>query len=136
MRFRTLFKIFVGLAALSVASDYIITVYGFHRYIAFWEINPHVMFLMHFMHPYLAASAVFVATLALVLGSYWLVRGYFKEPPYDGGLRKVWRYLLYTTSVNRRDIVIFALIALFIYFTYIHLAGVKSWVDLFMKYGW
>lgn len=136
MRFRTLFRIFVALAVLSVAADYTITVYGFYRYIAFWEINPHIMFLMRYMRPHLAASTVFVVTLVLLLGCYWLARGYFKESPYDEGLRRVWRYLLDTTSVKRRDIVIFALIALSIYITYIHLMGVKSWVDLFMKYGW
>lgn len=136
MRFKSFFGIFVGLALISVTADFLITVVGFSGYFAFMEMNPHIMFLMRYMHPHLAASTVFVVTLALVLGSYWLVRGYFRESPCDEGLRKVWGYLLYTTSVKRRDLVIFALIALFIYITYIHLMGVKSWVDLFTRYGW
>lgn len=136
MKFKSFFGIFVGLALISVTIDFLITVVGFSRYFAFMEINPHIMFLMRYMRPYLAASTVFVVTLAFVLGSHWLVRGYFEGSPYDGGVRKVWRYLLDTASVKRRDLVIFALMALFIYFTYIHLMGVKSWVDLFMKYGW
>ncbi len=134
MRFQTLFRIFVCFAVLSVTADFIITIVGFGKYIVFWEINPHIMVLMRYMSPRAAASVVFVFTLTLVLGSYRLVRDYFKEPPYDGGLRKVWRHLWNTASVKKKDLVIFALIALFVYFAYIHLTGVETWVEIFTRY--
>lgn len=135
MRFKNLFRIFTGLAIFSVFLDYIVTVWGFHRYIAFMEINPHIRFLMRFMDRYLAASVVFFLTLAFVLASYWVVSKYLRESPYDGGLRKVWRYLWHTESVTRRDLVIFALIALYIYFVYVHIWGAKTWIDMFMRHG-
>jgi hypothetical protein len=134
MRFKNLFRIFFGLAVLSVTLDYLVTVLGFNRHIVFAEVNPHILFAMRFVDRYLAASIVFFATLGFVLASYWAVGRLFQKPPYDGGLKKVWRHLWYG-SPTRRDLVIFALIALYLYFTYIHLWGAKTWIDLFRIHG-
>jgi hypothetical protein len=133
MRFKNLFRIFFGLAVLSVTLDYLVTVLGFGRHIEF-EINPHIMFMRRFVDRYHAASIVFFATLGLVLASYWAVSRLFRKPPYNGGLRKVWRHLWYGVP-TRRDLVIFALIALYLYFTYLHLWGAKTWLDIFRIHG-
>lgn len=124
----------MGFALATLTLDYVVTVVGFQRYLAFMEINPHIMFLMRFMSPFLAASIVFFVTLAFVLGSYWAARGYFKKSPYNRGLRRVWKHL-WLGSPTRRDLVIFALIALYLYLAYIHLWGASTWIDLFMRHG-
>jgi len=110
-----------------------VTIVGFGRYIAFIEINPHILFLMRYMDRYLAASLVFLITLAFTLGSYWLVAPYFKSHPYDGDLKRVWRYLCCEGVVKRRDLVIFALIAVYVYLTCIHVWGAWTWLRLFMQ---
>lgn len=134
MRFKNFFRIFVGFTLFSLLLDYSVTVWGFHRYIAFMEINPHIMFLMRYMDPNAAASIVLLATLALVLASYRATGKYFKKPPYNRGLGRVWRHL-WLGSPTRRDLVIFAPIALYLYLAYIHLWGAWTWISLFLRHG-
>lgn len=131
MRFKTFFLFFILISLVALFLDYFLTVYGFSRHFAIMEINPFIMFFMRFMQPTIAATLVFHITLILILGSYWMVRGFFKEPPYNGGLREVWRYLMGSDGPKGRDVAIFSLIALYSYFAYSHFAGAWTWIDFF-----
>lgn len=135
MRFKTFFLFFIFISLVALFLDYSMTVYGFSKHLAIMEINPFIMFFMRFMQPTIAATLVLHITLVLIVGSYWAVRGFFREPPYNGGLREVWRYLVRSDGPNSRDIAIFSLIALYSYFAYSHFLGAWTWIDLFRVVG-
>jgi hypothetical protein len=133
VRFKTVFKTLLYLALASSIIDFALTLYGFSRFIVFWEVNPYIMFLMRFINPYLAATIVFFIMLIFVAIGYTLTRGCLDTYPYSGSLRDVAKYLWNSENVRASDLSIFALTALYAYLTYIHITGALSWIMLFLK---
>jgi len=62
-----------------------------------------------------------------------LVREYLSVYPYNGGLGDLASHLWTSKNVRACDLLIFAFIALYAYFTYIHVAGALSWLKLFSE---
>jgi len=135
VRFKTFFYFFIFISLVALFLDYSLTVYGFSKHFAIMEINPFIMFFMRFMQPTIAATLVLHITLVLILGSYWMVRKFFENPPYNRELRDVWRYLMRSNGPKGRDIAVFSLIALYSYFAYSHFMGAWTWIDLFRTVG-
>jgi hypothetical protein len=133
VRFKTVFKALLHLALASSIVDFALTLYGFSRFIAFWEVNPYITFLMRFINPYLAATLVFSITLIFLVVGYALAKSCLSIHPYSGSLMDVARYLWNSEDIRTIDISIFALTALYAYLTYIHATGALSWITLLSK---
>lgn len=132
IKFKRVFQAFFVLSVSALSLDFLMTNYGFTQYHAFMEINPHIIFFMRYMDPTSASSIVLTITLSMILIGYWSVRTSFKNTPYCSGLKSVWKHLLYSEKVKSHDLAIFALISLYTYFSYAHIMGAWSWIELFI----
>jgi len=130
MKFRTLYNTFLVFAIIAVLADYIITQIGFRHFPAWFEANPYVRVLLRWLDPFLASTIVFLTTLTLIMGSYRLLSKTLNEKPYSETLKDVGRCVWTANTLKSRDILVFASIALYLAFTYIHMLGFLAWLKL------
>lgn len=140
MKFNTLYKFVYGFAIFFAFLDFTITNYAllFSRPV-WWKANPYVRFPFWYLNPYMSAIVlsviVFIITLPFLLSSYMILSDWLKKEPYCLSMRDFSKYLWNLSTVNRRDLAIFACLALAIIFTILHLMGFVSWINFLIKFS-
>ncbi|PUA34381.1 MAG: hypothetical protein B9J98_00625 [Candidatus Terraquivivens tikiterensis] len=133
MQFKTLYKTVFALTIILDSLDYAVTQIGLSRYPAWSEANPYVRLLMHYgLNPHLSSTIVFLTSLAFIFGAYYTLKGYLNSEPYCNSLTKVGKYLWNLSTINAKDLSIFACLALAIVLITQHAQGFISWLRLFM----